>query len=169
MDSSVFSKWPKIAELSPENLATLREAYIQKNASKYLPIMAKIDSGSTVRGSLVAFFFGIFWLVYRKLYRNTGALLYAAFIIICIFFGASGYDGILNPLCFGANVVFAIMARKLYWQTTCQEISNALSATDNDIEKAKTILLNRGGVNVAAVLITLAAIVIFIFCVGLTV
>jgi len=139
--------------LSPENITELRKAFIQDNTEKWLSIMAKKDakhSGAFFVGfSFPAALFGQIWMVYRKAYNYLPAFI---FIVIFSLIPDDSFNLfiLIILLVFG----FGYGGPHWYWLNTNREINHALSTSGSDLEKAKSILRERGGVSVPAVIIT---------------
>jgi len=145
-----------MATISTENLAALREAFIQKNVEKWQALMAKKDSktsGALFAGfSIPAALFGFIWLAYRKVYRHPVALIVA--LILLVAWVALPYE-LTNILSIPYLLGFGFGGPHWYWLTTNREINQAMSTAGGDLEKAKSILRNRGGVSVLALIITI--------------
>lgn len=96
--------------------------FIQRNQKFYEEKFKKMnDTGKSVSWNWAAFFLGIYWMVYRKMYFKAGA-----FFILSLVASSTPYiGGILN---FAVLVGIGIYANALY-----------MDHIDGNIEKVKTL------------------------------
>ena len=96
--------------------------FIQRNQKFYEEKFKKMnDTGKSASWNWAAFFLGIYWMVYRKMYFKAGA-----FFILSLVASSTPYiGGILN---FAVLVGIGIYANALY-----------MDHVDGNIEKVKTL------------------------------
>ena len=96
--------------------------FIQRNQKFYEEKFKKMnDTGKSVSWNWAAFFLGIYWMIYRKMYFKAGA-----FFILSLVASSTPYiGGILN---FAVLVGIGIYANALY-----------MDHVDGNIEKVKTL------------------------------
>lgn len=97
--------------------------FIQRNQKFYEEKFKKMnDTGKSASWNWAAFFLGIYWMIYRKMYFKAGA-----FFILSLVASSTPYiGGILN---FAVLVGIGIYANALY-----------MDHIDGNIEKVKTLL-----------------------------
>lgn len=144
-------------------------AYFGNDADYYLERLIKVQNGKRFIFNAYAFFLGIFWFAYRKMFLVVGiflALLALELILVEIFFPYSdttAYDRLMN-------IVYATVMGGFanYWY---------MIAAEKKIEKAKSLFSNQedrieylkqnGGTNIgyafAVVGILIALIVFLVF------
>ncbi len=132
---------------------SLYAAFVGKNSDYYLRRWAAIErTGNIFSFNWAAFFFGVFWMAYRKMYLY--AFLYASFLIVEsgveIYFDVSDRVGHILTVVFG--VVAGGYCNELYRRWA----DKALAEVGGLAEGAAVAELHkRGGVSLAATLIAI--------------
>ncbi len=112
--------------------------FIQKNQKFYEEKFRKIyETGKSRSWNWAAFFMGIYWMIYRKMYFKAGA-----FFILSLVASSTPYIGVI--LNFAVLVGIAIYANALYLDHINANIekTNILFPNNKDI-----IIKRRGGTN----------------------
>jgi len=112
--------------------------FIQKNLNFYEEKFRKMDdSGKSISWNWAAFFMGIYWMIYRKMYFKAGA-----FFILSLVASSTPYiGGILN---LAVLIGIGIYANALYQD----EIRGNMEKTKGLLPEAKEIIAKkRGGTN----------------------
>ncbi|MEW9077191.1 DUF2628 domain-containing protein [Terrisporobacter glycolicus] len=132
--------------------------FIQKNQNFYEEKFRKMDdSGKSISWNWAAFFMGIYWMIYRKMYFKAGA-----FFILSLVASSTPYiGGILN---LAVLIGIGVYANALYQD----QIRVNMEKTKELLPEAKEIIAKkRGGTNLPlaiglyAVQTILAIIVLF--------
>lgn len=96
--------------------------FIQKNQRFYLEKFSKIEeTGKSISWNWAAFFMGIHWMIYRKMYLKA-----AAFFLLSYVASSTPYIGFILNL--GVLIGIAVYANALY-----------LDHVSNNVEKAKIL------------------------------
>ncbi|WP_419727083.1 DUF2628 domain-containing protein [Terrisporobacter petrolearius] len=112
--------------------------FIQKNLNFYEEKFRKMDdSGKSISWNWAAFFMGIYWMIYRKMYFKAGA-----FFILSLVASSTPYiGGILN---LAVLIGIGIYANALYQD----QIRGNMEKTKGLLPEAKEIIAQkRGGTN----------------------
>ncbi|MCC3864058.1 DUF2628 domain-containing protein [Terrisporobacter petrolearius] len=112
--------------------------FIQKNLNFYEEKFRKMDdSGKSISWNWSAFFMGIYWMIYRKMYFKAGA-----FFILSLVASSTPYiGGILN---LAVLIGIGIYANALYQD----QIRGNMEKTKGLLPEAKEIIAKkRGGTN----------------------
>lgn len=112
--------------------------FIQKNLNFYEEKFRKMDdSGKSISWNWAAFFMGIYWMIYRKMYFKAGA-----FFILSLVASSTPYiGGILN---LAVLIGIGIYANALYQD----QIRGNMEKTKGLLPEAKEIIAKkRGGTN----------------------
>lgn len=112
--------------------------FIQKNLNFYEEKFRKMDdSGKSISWNWAAFFMGIYWMIYRKMYFKAGA-----FFILSLVASSTPYiGGILN---LAVLIGIGIYANALYQD----QIRGNIEKTKGLLPEAKEIIAKkRGGTN----------------------
>ncbi len=147
-------------------LEEAREAYVQKNYAGFERSFKAFDEAGGFRFtfSVVVFFAGVLWFLYRKMYVE--ALFIFTFSLI-----AGGVAGALVPpgesdwllrsfsICMSA--VLAFSARWFYWKAVDRKVEQAWDRSGGNPREALVWLRQKGGVNLGLVLAILAGILLF--------
>ncbi|UEL47147.1 DUF2628 domain-containing protein [Terrisporobacter hibernicus] len=114
--------------------------FIQKNLNFYEEKFRKMDdSGKSISWNWAAFFMGIYWMIYRKMYFKAGA-----FFILSLVASSTPYiGGILN---LAVLIGIGIYANALYQD----QIRGNMEKTKGLLPEAKEIIAKkRGGTNLS--------------------
>ncbi|WP_299099626.1 DUF2628 domain-containing protein [uncultured Winogradskyella sp.] len=142
------------------------ENYFQSNADYYIEQMDKINTGKKFTFNVAAFFLGIFWMAYRKMY-----------IHIAIVFGIILAEMLIEEMLLGLGVIsyavyevidfismfiwsflFATLSNGLYISKTKKDIRKILNENKDTIIQNEMII-KKGGVNSFAPIILLFIII----------
>ncbi len=131
--------------------ATALAAFVGGKSSFYLEKWAhKIRGGEGSSGfSIGAFFLGLLYFLYRKMYLYALLLFGAQFVLIGISIGIAlaGAPEILNNILgFGFNLFVSFKAHDWYYQHACNKIEEA-KAEGHDGAQLLQVLSERGGTN----------------------
>lgn len=128
--------------------------FIQRNQKFYEEKFKKMnDTGKSASWNWAAFFLGIYWMIYRKMYFKAGA-----FFILSLVASSTPYiGGILN---FAVLVGIGIYANALY-----------MDHVDGNIEKVKTLFSDNkeviikkiGGTNLPLALVLYTVVLFSLF------
>ncbi|MCW3108308.1 MAG: hypothetical protein JWQ09_2814 [Segetibacter sp.] len=146
----------------------LYSAYFKKDSEYYLNRLERYKNGDKYVMNGYAFFFGIFWFMYRKMYFEA--------LIICMIIIAEGIleDQITANLDAGTNkiigtitniavaVVISLFANSLYINKAERTINNAM-LVEPDQEKLIGYLQKKGGVSYWFLIIAFGAIAAIIW------
>jgi len=142
-----------VKEFSPEVI----RAFVQKNADYYLAKWeAMARSGSKVSWNWPAFFFGVFWMGYRKMY------LYAAIVVVLSLLSDLPKVGPLVTLVLWFGV--AAFANYIYGTFTYNKLTE-LKVQAKDEDELRQLAAAKGGTSVLGVIIV-GFIVLFISLIG---
>ena len=142
------------------------ENYFQSNSDYYLEQMAKIDSGKKFTFNIAAFFLGIFWMAYRKMYIHiviVFGIIFAEMLIeeMLLDFGVISYavyETIDSLSMFIWSFLFATLSNGLYISKTKKEIRKILNENENT-KIQNELISKKGGVNSFAPFILLLIII----------
>lgn len=146
---------------SPEDeIRSKRTSLIGKNAEYYIPIFEKLDQKGGTSWNWCGFFFSPYWFAYRKMYSWVAialivpALVGMAIAIVMLIAGASDatVDIAARFLGFVVNILFALFANGIYKK----RIDKLVNEMPEDADAKTKFIETKGGVNVAAVIITVA-------------
>ncbi|MDU4859882.1 MAG: DUF2628 domain-containing protein [Terrisporobacter othiniensis] len=121
--------------------------FIQKNLNFYEEKFRKMDdSGKSISWNWAAFFMGIYWMIYRKMYFKAGA-----FFILSLVASSTPYiGGILN---LAVLIGIGIYANALYQD----QIRGNMEKTKGLLPEAKEIIAKkRGGTNLPLAIVLYA-------------
>ena len=114
------------------------DLFIQKNQKFYSKRFKKMkETGKSISWNWAAFFFGVYWMVYRKMYFKA-----VAFFILSIVASSTPYIGIL--LNFAVMTGISIYANALYLDDVEGKIKKIKVLYPHDKEK---MIKKVGGVN----------------------
>jgi hypothetical protein len=141
------------------------EAFVGRNAEVYRAKWTKIAEKARASGSAwqvtwhwPAFFAGVFWMVYRRMYGYAGLLflLIAAWVVVDLATGANS-----SAASIGLQVVVGMFANALYlrrFQDALGEAGRAAGPAERE-----TILRSAGGTSPGAVVVAIVAYVVLVF------
>ena len=147
-----------------DELRNKRASLIGKNVEHYIPIFEKLDQNGGTSWNWCGFFFGPYWFAYRKMYGWVAIALIVptlvgiAFGIAFILAGADDatVDVAARLLGLVVNIVFALVANSSYKK----RIDKLVKAMPEDNDAKAKYIETKGGVSVAAVIITIAIYVV---------
>lgn len=112
--------------------------FMQKNQKFYEEKFRKMDDrGKSISWNWAAFFMGIYWMIYRKMYFKAGA-----FCILSLVASSTPYIGLV--LNFAVLVGIGIYANALYLDHIQENIEKTKTLSPNNKEE---ILKSKGGTN----------------------
>lgn len=115
------------------------EAYLGNNVEYYAVRFDKIDAGQTIVFNIYAFFFGFFWLTYKKLYIE-GLIILVIITAIQYFLPENG--GVDRFI----NILFAIgmgcFGNYLYYKKTIRVVEKTREKYKNNEQISQTDILN---------------------------
>jgi hypothetical protein len=118
----------------------------------------------------VAFLFGLFWMAYRKMYKQLFIILLIVFVksfieIIFLAYGAISpgtYENILMLSALSYGIIIGSFANRLYIRKSKKDIENILDKNFSE-ERNHKLIERKGGVEWVApiILLTFLGLVIF--------
>jgi len=158
--SAGFGKSDHAAELA---------AFVGSKSSFYLEKWGhKINGGQGSSGfSIGAFFLGLLFFLYRKMYLYALLLFGAQFVLVGISIGIAmaGAPEILNNILgFGFNLFVSFKAHDWYYQHACAKIEEA-KAEGHEGAQLLQVLSERGGTNLWLPLLVMFCFVGLIFAI----
>ncbi len=132
--------------------------YLGEQANYYIPKWEKIQSGQIITFNIYAFFFGIFWMLYRKMYRTAlviGAIMFVQIIAeesLRVNMNMTEED--FQPITWTFNILFstcfALFSNLLFFNEAQRRISEVKNSTvaNYDIE-----LMEKGGTSLISILV----------------
>jgi hypothetical protein len=145
------------------------EVFFGNSSKYYLKKLDNYERGQKISFNLAAFFLGIFWFLYRKMYRQALWILAATFLYSMVdhlFLQRyyTSYPDVADVMPLISNLVFAIFTgffgNWLYISHAKKQIANLAAHTTNDETSLKQKLTVVGGTSHTGVLITLTVILI---------
>ena len=116
--------------------------YLGEDANYYIPIWEKIQSGQIVTFNIYAFLFGIFWMLYRKMYRT--ALIVGGIMVIQIMaeellrinmdMTEEDFKPISWFITLLTSVFFAMFSNWLYFKEAQRRIAEVKNSTIGDYD-----------------------------------
>ncbi|NRD23910.1 DUF2628 domain-containing protein [Winogradskyella litoriviva] len=146
------------------------ENYFQSNADYYIEQTEKINNGKKFTFNIAAFFLGIFWMAYRKMYIHITivfGIIYAEMLIeeMLLDFGVisyAAYEVIDFISMFIWSFLFATLSNGLYISKTKKDIKKIL-IENKDTKTQNELISKKGGVNSIAPVILLLILIALIF------
>ncbi len=148
----------------------LYKAYFQKNSDYYISQIESYNERGRYSFSVAAFFLGLFWMGYRKMYLHViiiAAIIFAEGIIEetllqtnTISFNAYGIIDKISTLIWG--IVISSIANRLYISKSQRTIKKILNENSNE-EQIMDLIARKGGTSWIApiiIFIVLASIVL---------
>lgn len=124
--------------------------FIQKNEKFYNKKFRKMnETGKSVSWNWAAFFMGIYWMVYRKMYFKAGA-----FFILSMVASSTPYIGAILNL--AVLVGIGIYANALY----LDHVNESIKITKISPEDKEEIISKRGGTNLPLALMLYTVVVV---------
>ena len=146
------------------------ENYFQKNSDYYINQMESFNERGKYSFSVAAFFLGLFWMAYRKMYIHLliiiGIIYSEAFIEEMLLnlnvISSSTYVIIdkLSMLIWG--IIIGSISNRLYISKSQKDIKEILAENSNE-EQIKDLLLRKGGTSWIAPIILLIGLGFIIF------
>lgn len=144
----------------------LFESFFQESNSYYLEKLELFEKGKRYSINYSALIFGVFWFLYRKLYKES-LLIFLIIFLRTIFenFILNKFFDVENIKVFGFlfNILLLIflgfIANSLYIKKAKKVIENIKKNNEN-IDLQKNILVKKGGTNIIAPIILLAIIIL---------
>ncbi|WP_457640580.1 DUF2628 domain-containing protein [Persephonella sp.] len=122
------------------------EAFIGKKAEYYLNKFEKFEKGNAVSWNWAAFFFGVLWMFYRKMYLY-GLIAFFLIMIINIFLEVAKINPVISiGISLWLWIGFGMFGNYIYYIFVKNNISK-LKAQYPDKEKLIEVLKKKGGVN----------------------
>ncbi len=148
--------------------------YLGEQADYYVPIWEKIQSGQIIVFNVYSFFFGMFWMLYRKMYRTTiiVGIIFTIQIIMEEILRINGgmTESELNPISWIISLVWWIVlglyGNYFYYLDAQQRISASKKLVpeyyDSQLQEigGTSILSLLAGIVIYFAIITLAAFII---------
>lgn len=149
------------SESTDQKETDLTEVYVDSNYSFYKNKWEAMErKGSSVSGNFAAFFLGVFWLGYRKMYKPlliiVGIYLLLDFLVIKVFnyqYSDSFIDPIDRIIGLITAIVLAIYGNTLYKQHVNKNVDK-IKAKNLTIEQEEIIAKQKGGRSWLGVLLT---------------
>jgi hypothetical protein len=131
------------------------KAYFGQQSSYYLEKMEESANGKKNTFNIGAFFTGMFWLLYRKMYLYaigiTAALILLGYVEEFVFQSLEIPLGFQQAYTLVSSLLFAILfgfiGNRLYFSKASREIAGILSTTENE-EERMMLLKKKGGVSI---------------------
>ena len=141
--------------------------YLGEEANYYIPKWDKIQSGQIISFNIYAFIFGIFWMLYRKMYRT--ALIVGGFIILQLaaeellmtkmYMTEEEFKPISWISTLAINTLLALFSNWLFYKEAKRKIADVKNTTIGDYDLR---LLDVGGTSVLSIFIGLIIYVVAI-------
>ncbi|WP_158217615.1 DUF2628 domain-containing protein [Lottiidibacillus patelloidae] len=168
-----------IVESQSEDLSTeepnqdevLAEAYVGSKYPYYKEKWVKMDeTGSGGAGNIAAFFLGVFWLGYRKMYREllfiALAFLLIDFLLVYVINYQYSTESFIDPvdsvIGLAASILMAIFGNKLYKSHVDRKIEK-IKKEDSNFDETIKIAKRKGGNRWLGVLIALGVFLAYSF------
>ena len=143
----------------------LFELYFQKNKDYYIERLARFNEGQKFTFNVFAFFFGIFWFIYRKMYLQAVIITFLLFaeafleeIMLDDFeYKTEKFIEILFPIIL-AGVIGSI-GNYLYLNKAKKIIQRSTARYNGD--ELRKIIKRKGGVSYSFLVVLAIAIVLF--------
>lgn len=136
--------------------------FISKNIEYYNPKFRQITrTGDKKTWNWSAFFFNIYWFLYRKMYVQAVIIFFISIIATMI-----PYVGIIINLCMAIGI--GMYANSIYLDNINKKLNEiAIMGSDMGYETKESMIMKKGGTNIAIPLVILGIYVLFIiFIVG---
>ena len=144
----------------------LYEDFFQKSNSYYLEQLEYYNNGKKFRFSYVAFIFGIFWFLYRKMYLEF-------FVIVIFFYAETIFENTILVTLIGSEqtkvvnilvtitllITLGIIGNNLYIKKAKRTVKNA-EQNYPEYERKKKFLNKKGGTSFIYVTILLILIIV---------
>ncbi len=146
----------------------LFEVYFQKSKVYYTEKLQRFNNGEKYTFNVTAFFFGIAWFLYRKMYVEAVAIfgiLILETVFDELFINQYGTQTTVKLVSLIINIITAGlvggMANYLYF-TKANKIIALAKINFNNNDKQIVFLKKNGGVNLALLMVVIAIIVLLI-------
>jgi hypothetical protein len=150
------------------NSESYLRVYFGPRSEYYLKKYKAFHSGKKFSFNISAFFAGLFWFLYRKLYVQAVLLLLLSYILrylVTLFYNVVVVDveiqrliNLLLTATFG--VICGFLGNYLYVKKSERQIKNALSKTENEDERIQ-LLKAAGGIAWTPIVLLLIATFLF--------
>ena len=139
----------------------VRRIYVQEDYHRFEDDFKRLDdSGQLVPSfSVVIFFMGTLWFLYRKMYMEAGIILGVGVVLNLLVVQLGLKDGISFVL-LGFSAVLGMCGSGLYWMAINREIAKSMALFPNDAKGAIEWLRSRGGVSIEAPFIFIFALTV---------
>lgn len=146
------------------------ENYFQSNSDYYIEQMEKFENGNKFTFNVVAFFLGVFWMAYRKMYIHiviVFGILFTEMLIeeMLLDFGVISYAvyEIIDLISmFVWSFLMATLSNRFYISKTKKDLYKILSENQDNEVRSK-LISKKGGVNSYAPLILIAILLSLVF------
>ncbi len=142
--------------MADPSTADLYAAVVGRRAAFYVPYFERADARgyAPLSWNWATFLFGVFWLLYRRLYRWAAMLVLGIFLISIVTgqIALAGYPALATAaqllLVTGVFVYLALHANGIYYRWVVERIEAVRKEFAFDRERQRTALAERGGPNV---------------------
>jgi hypothetical protein len=153
-----------------EDKGELLNIYFRRNSDYYIGQMNKYEERGKCSFSVAAFFLGIFWMAYRKMYVHIlivfGIISVETLIRETLYYinviSTSIYEIIDNLFPLILALVIGFLSNRFYIIKTKRAIQKILTENNNE-EVIKGLVSKKGGTNLAAPFLLLL-IFVLLFC-----
>ena len=137
----------------------------------YLYIFARFSRGGVISWNWWSAFFGPVHLLYRKNYLFGFLILFAP-LILQISCSVLSIIPLLSTFILTLPYIFAFIAEgmffdRLQYNRYCSKLEDAIKTYPYDFEKQKEYMADKGGVNVALLIIIISMVIILLLVIGL--
>lgn len=134
------------------SLAEVRALYVGDKYHRFAEAFDSFDRAGKLQASFSwpAFFLGLVWFVYRKMYLEALVIFVAALLGQLLLSGLTQGSGLIS---LGAALLLGLLAKGLYWKAVDRRIFQAMNLYPQEPAEAIAWLARRGGVNLAGALI----------------
>ncbi|CEI73355.1 DUF2628 domain-containing protein [Romboutsia hominis] len=145
-----IAKYSDISDIDIDDI----EKFVFKNTHYYNEKFNKIKTtGSKITWNWAAFFLNIYWMLYRKMYLQAGAIFLGSILIAQI-----PYLGAI--LSFGLSIAIGMYSNALY----LNHIQRKLTEVQHlDYEMKESMIIKKGGTNIVIPLIAVGICIVIAF------
>jgi hypothetical protein len=144
----------------------LYEAFFQKQVAYYSEKLERFKNGEKYMFNVAAFFFGISWMLYRKMYIEAIALVGILFVEVLfeqLIFSVVASKVISFLISLATGFAFGSLANFFYLQKAQRTVELA-KATFITHEERLVYVKKNGGINTLALIIITLFIILLIAC-----
>jgi hypothetical protein len=149
-----------------ENDNALYEVFFQKQVAYYFKQLERFNNGEKYMFNVAAFFFGISWMLYRKMYLETIAFVGILFVEVLfeqLIFSVLASKVISYLIGLATGFAFGTLANFFYLQKAQRTVALAKATFSTHEERLVYVKKNGGTNTIALIIVVLCVIVLFSF------